>query len=65
MSDVRQVGADVSAVNIRLLARRFHSVQPTNICVVALRRGGTSQHLLVASQRDCLDEASTVLRQNN
>lgn len=49
LSEVRQVLADMSAVNIRLLARLFHSVQPTNICLVALRSGSPSQYLLVAS----------------
>jgi len=49
MPEVRQDLANISAVNIRLLARLFHSVQPTNICLVALCSGSTSQHLLVAS----------------
>ncbi len=63
-SKMRQALADMTAANIWLLARLLHFVQPTNICLVALGSSHTSQHLLVASQCDRLDETSTFFEQN-
>lgn len=52
---------DMSAAGSRVLARVFHPLQPTHLCLVALCCRHLPQCLVVLAQCHCLDEGKAFL----
>lgn len=64
--EVRHYGTEVEVrtngflAGYGLLARLLHPLQPTDLCVVAVRRRDTAERFVVSTQCDFMDEAETI-----